>query len=303
MRPAGTRRGPPRLYQLAARSTARAVRGVDNRRRSRRRSPVAAIAGPARYTGPHASAPRRHARPRHRHARLRRPGRRRASTASSCSCAAPCPATACRAEVTQAQAVGYARGAPRSSSSPPPRAASPPRCDHAARRAAAASGRPSTTPPSSSSSSIRWSSRWPASAHLDGLRARAHPRHGRPLALPQQDGVLVRAGRRRRAAPRPAPPRLVARHRRRRPTAMLALGAHEPRARQAVADRLPRPRPAALLAASDHDGLLRHLVVREGLRQRRPAAQPLRHRALPRGARARRARRRRAALHARSPSP
>ena len=32
-------------------------------------------------------------------------------------------------------------------------------------------------------------------AHLDGLRAGADPRHGRPVALPQQDGVLVRRRR------------------------------------------------------------------------------------------------------------
>ena len=79
-----------------------------------------------------------------------------------------------------------------------------------------------------------------------GLPAGAHPRHGRSLALPQQDGVLVRRRRGRRAGPRAAQARLLEGDRRRR-RLRAGVGAHEPRP-SGGRRGLQGPQPRAVLA-------------------------------------------------------
>ena len=75
-------------------------------------------------------------------------------------------------------------------SSPRPRAASAPAAGTPPTAAAASGRRSPTTRSWSTRSSRSWirCSAWLTSP----IRARTDPRHGRPLALPQQDGVLVR---------------------------------------------------------------------------------------------------------------
>ncbi len=191
----------------------------------------------------------------------------------------------------QAQAV--ARGGARARD--PLTLAAPGRARAAATRrsAAAASGRRSPTRRSSSSSSSRSSTRCSGS-HTSRTTSSSPSGHGRPLALPQQDGVLVRRGRGRRSRARAAQARLLEGHRRHR-RLHAGLGAHE----QRTAGRrrgLPGPGPAAVLAR----GRRRPPASPRGARgtvQRRPPAQPVRRRPLPRGGRARRARGRRQRLH------
>ncbi len=126
-----------------------------------------------------------------------------------------------------------------------------------------------------------------------GLRARPDPPHGRSVALPQQDGVLVRSDSRRRAAARPAPPRLLERDRR---DVGLSdrLGAHgaSPHCR---CRSLSRPGPAAILARRRHGTAQAPRRARR--KRRRPAAQPVREVPLLRGGGAARESRGRVRLH------
>ena len=157
---------------------------------------------------------------------------------------------------------------------------------------AAASGRRSTTPRSSSSSSARWSSRWRTSAAstqvastpIRGMDEPWRYRNKMEYSFGQRDGEMV-LGMHRRGSWREIVDIPTATWRRSRS-----------RGRGRRSDRLPRPRacrptrrrPTRACCATSW-------CARPG--HRRPAAQPVRHRALPAGARARRARRRRAAVH------
>ena len=234
----------------------------------------------------HATAPRRHRRPRHHHARLRRAGRRAARRVRRLRARRRARRPRARAD-HQAQALATPRRG-RSRSSPPPRAASP-RAAATRRSAAAASGRPSPTRRSSSSSSSRWSSRCSGSAtsrtiELEPIRGMDDPwRYRNKMEFSfgaDEDGRLV-LGLHKRGSWRDIVDIV---------DCELA-SERMNRARLAVAEAC-RALGLEPYSREGDGGLLRHLVVREGLRQRRPAAQPVRRRPLPRGGRAGRARRR-----------
>ena len=209
------------------------------------------------------------------HPRLRRAGRRAPRRTSSSSCAAPSPGDRVRARVTkrkQSHAEARVARDPR----PLARAASPPVCAHSRRmrrlRVADARLRRAARVQAAPGRRVAGAHRPPR-----GLRARAHPRHGRPLALPQQDGVLVRRRTTTAARARPAPARLVERDRRDLATAASPRRAST-RARQAVADAcralgLRTVRPRATTTGSCATSWSARAA------QRRPAAEPLRRRA------------------------
>ena len=244
--PCGAGRLQPRLYQRPPGSTpSDRLNGVDDCRsggRPARRPPRGRV-----HWATMPPRPGDERRARRHHARLRRAGRRTRRRVRRVRARRRTGRPRARARhEASSQSHAEAQDARDPDSLPAPRrrraAATP-------TSAAAASGRRSTTRRSWSSSSSRWWTRSSASRTSTDFDARAHPRHGRPVAVPQQDGVLVRradeAGR-------------------------LVLGLHKRgswkeivdvvdcllasermnRARLAVADGLPRPRAAAVLAAT-----------------------------------------------------
>ena len=171
------------------------------RRRAATSQPAAARDARGRGTlAAHATTPRRHRRARRHHAS---PTAGRASRALDdfvVFVRGAVPGDRVRARVTQAQAVARARRG-RWRSSPPPRAASPP----AARHSHDCGGCEWQTLAYDAQLEFKQQQVVDSLQRLGAprrLRARAHPRHGRPVALPQQDGVLVRRGRGRRARAR-----------------------------------------------------------------------------------------------------
>ena len=242
-----------RLYQLA--HGVHSVSGrheVDNHR-------VARHLGAAGTLPAHAPEARRHRRPGRDHARVRRAGRGAPRRLRRCSCAAPCPGDRVRARVTRRKK-GYARRG-RWRSSPRRRTASRPSAS-TARTAAAVSGRHSPY-----AAQLEFKQRQVVESlehigHLDGLRARTHPRrwthpwryrNKMEFSFGEDDDGGFVLGLHKRGSWREIVD-LVDCHAR--------LRAHEPGA-AAVADAC-RDLGLRPFGRADHEGLLRHLVVREG---------------------------------------